>query len=570
MARIEAYRVTDFSGGVRRDKSSYELQKNELLDGRNITISDRGRIVGRNGGQQFGPTIASAALENCFFFVSTPGGSAPSTSFLVNDSATTGAIYQIRGSRVTSAVAAAATTITVNDASQFTASGNLEIDGDLIAYTGITGSNLTGCTGVTSAHAVGAPVHQWLAVTQSGSAVDARMGVTYASIGGKLIFGGRVGNIKQANSSLTVTDVTGEPSIILLTNYRDRLYGVGDGSAGTNGSTVRVSFSARGDGTSWTTGSDYFDVFDTDGQYLMALKVRGDVMGIFKTNSIFTYDEIELKERVPGVGAFNQKVVQNLGGNIFTFCPNGIFETNLFSAKQIGEPVREYWENFVPAYDSLVKRVCTNTWAATYKDSYLLFIGDVTKPDTTSNVVLEFDTVKRAWTVHNGGFTNFLHLLGTGQFKFGDGSLNYAPALFGGDSGGKAWRLYDNKYKDGGGTNRGSEIFKDLISDTGVPVPVSFETPFYDLSFPEKFKTFKNLRILSEQGNWTVEYRVEDENGFSHYEILGTTRKQNEVLPFPASASGYRAGFRISSVSDSGSVPIFNGLVFEDTEVVKR
>ncbi len=44
--KIAAYKVSDFSGGVRRDKSPLELQKNELADARNVEMDDWGRLAG--------------------------------------------------------------------------------------------------------------------------------------------------------------------------------------------------------------------------------------------------------------------------------------------------------------------------------------------------------------------------------------------------------------------------------------------------------------------------------------------------------------------------------------------
>jgi hypothetical protein len=64
------------------------------------------------------------------------------------------------GARTTlrEAVAAAATTVKLTDASAFPASGSIYIDGDEIAYTGKSTNDLTGCSSVTDPHAYGASV----------------------------------------------------------------------------------------------------------------------------------------------------------------------------------------------------------------------------------------------------------------------------------------------------------------------------------------------------------------------------------------------------------------------------
>lgn len=552
------------------------MDRSELFDARNVEFNDQGRLIARRGGQQVGDTL-SGTIENGVVFVATPGGSAPGVTFLVNNMGTTAVLSKLLSpGRLATAITTSSTTVVLDSGTgtvPLAASGTIEIEGDLIAYTSKNGDNVTleGVTGITSSHAAGAAVHQWATVAQSGTAVDARMGIYYASLNNILIINGRSGNIKQMDAGGTITDVSNEPAILFATNYRDRLYGAGDGSSGTNGSALRVSFSARGDGTSWTTASDWFDVFDQNSQYITGLKVHNDVLGIFKINSIFTYNEVELKQRVINAGAYNHKVIQEIDNSIFTFCPDGIFETNLYSAKQIGEPVRQYWQNFMPTYDATgLMRVVTNTWAATFKNSYYLYIGSVTDPDTTAGVVLEFNTKNRTWTVHNGGFTNFAFLNNFKQFRFGDGSLSQTSALFGGDSSGKVWRLFSNMYLNRDGTWYGSDIFKDLISNTGSPVSVKIETPLYDQGQPALFKTYKRLRVYAESSSFNVEYRVENELGaVSAYKPLGVVTKNNQTLDFRKDAQGYRVGLRISAVN-TNSRPILNGFVLEDTEVVPR
>ena len=575
--KIASYKISDFSGGVRRDKSPLELQKNELLDARNVGIDERGRLKVRLGSQQFGDTI-TGTIDNSFCFVRVTTGSAPTTQFLVNNTASTCVLSRLEGTRVTVAAVEGATSVTTNDSGGFAASGVIEIDGDRITYSSVAGGvfsgiSASGITGVNMPHAVGAPVHQWATLAQSGTALNGRCGIYYAVLNNICFISGAI-RMKQYDGT-TVSDVT-SPGVIFLTNYRDRLYGAGDGGSGND--PRRISFSARGDGTSWAVSyaSDFFDVEDQSGENISALKVLNDRLGIFKTNSIWTYDEVELKQRIPNVGAYNQKVVQEIDdGKIMTFCPEGVFITNLFSAKQVGDPVRQYWENFVPTYETTTKRVCNNTFAWTRHNSYLLFIGSITDPTTTAGVVLEYNTKTDSWTVHEGGFPNFFHANEMHRFLFGDdNNLVERPAVFAGDTAGHIYRLNENTYYNTNISLKiGTNLYQDLypvVIEGALPVSASFETGLYDLTYPELFKTFKNLRVITESGVWMVEYRVENETGIvSQYKNLGSTKNQNCTLPFPSDAQGYRIGLRFSSVNVS-SRNTFNGFVFEDTEIKPR
>ena len=278
------------------------------------------------------------------------------------------------------------------------------------------------------------------------------------------------------------------------------------------------------------------------------------------------------------MGAYSHKVVHEIDGRLFTFCPNGIFMTNLFSAKSIGEPVKEFWKNFVPTYDAAYGVLCINTFAWTSKKSYFLYIYDITVPTVTNDVVLEYSTVTNAWTIHDGGYTNFFHVNQFQLSRFGDVTNNMQaansqifrhPTLIGGDSSGKVWRLEENRFLNTSLAVIGSDIYVDLRSDTGNPISTVMETQMYDLTHPELFKKFKRLRVLIESGLWNFEYRIKDEAGVSAYRTLGSVSSTNTVLPFPREAQGWSVGFRISGVNTNGTQTL-NGFVFEETEVIPR
>ena len=157
--------------------------------------------------------------------------------------------------------------------------------------------------------------------------------------------------------------------------------------------------------------------------------------------------------------------------------------------------MREYWENFQPEVDTAVNRVVKNTFAARYKDNYILYIHDITAPDTTVDVALVYNTTQKKWTVYTG-LTDFQHLLGTEKFRYGDRPIQFRSALFGGNNVGQYFRFFETRYTDlqSTQTNQGVDIFTDLVSNTsltgGTPTPAVIETPLYDLTHPALFKSF--------------------------------------------------------------------------------
>ena len=547
------------------------MDRTELLDARNVEIDDRGRIKIRRGSFQVGQTLANT-IENSFVWERVVGGSTPINSIYQNDSA--GNVYILRTQRLTTALTTASATIVATSNSGFSASGTVEIEGDLITYSALVGGTdftVSGST-ITVAHAAGASVNQWVALTGESS-FDTR-GVSYTVVGNILIFGG--GNLDYINNDdgVTVSNVGSEPTVLNLITYRDRAYGSGNGGAGTNGDPRRVSFSNRGDGTVWTTVSDYFDVNDSTGSGVTGMKVLNDRLLIFKTNAIFTYDEVELKQRLSGIGAWNHKTPVEIDGLVYTFCPRGIFQTNGSSAKPIGEPVRQYWENFQPQVESSSERVVTNTFGAKFKHYYLVYIHNVTDPNTTNDVVLCYNTKNNSWSVWPG-YTNIRHFLGVDKYRFGDRPLQFRPALFMGNTAGQYFRCFESRYVDRQSTpvNQGVDIFTDLVSNTaltgGTVVSATIETPLYDMGQPSLFKKPKRLRVYTERGAWNFEWRAENENQITQYKPLGVITKTNQALDFPKEAQGFRIGLRVSAVN-TASQSILNGFVFEDITVDQR
>lgn len=580
MAKLADYPVLNFSGGIRRDKSMFEMQKNELLDARNCEIDEQGRIRIRRGSEQIGDTV-SGNIENSFMFVRMSAGAPSPSAFLCNTDATSTVIRRLNTIRLTAAAAVGATSLTTTGTGDMAAaSASASINGDLFTYTAVGANSLTVTAGhIQFAHPVGSTICQWETRSQA-STMDGRSGITYAVLGNVCYMVARnaVWQKINNNDAETLSNMSSTPPAgLLVRNYRDRLYVVGDGSAGTNGDPRRVSFSGAGNGDSWTTGTDYFDVEDQRGEYLTGSIVLNDVIWLTKYNSFFSYNEVELKPRQSYVGAWNHKVAQEINGLIYTFCPSGIFATNGLESVDIGKPVREFWRNFTPQFDAAFGRVITNTFSWKYDNRYFLYIQDITVPTSTNDIVLEYDTAGKRWTIHDTGFTNFFHAnyypIHPGGISAPSGSipleLSFNPNFIGGNDSGQMFSFFHNYYRDATPANRGGDILFENSGNTRNPVQGYFETPLYDMTRPDYYKQFNKVRFFVEQGQWNIEYRTHKENGISEYKQLGMVARDNAVLSFPLEANGWRVGFRISS-NTAGSIPVFNGFVIKETEVSKR
>lgn len=573
--------IQDFTGGLVTNRSDQLLQDNELKNSMNLDLDEKGRLKRRRGIQQWGTTQSGIIDDSVFVQINT-AGSTPTTFHLMVDRAGTSKIYRIRGSYNSGKIAVGDATIPVISDGIFAASGKVEINGDIIDYSSIAGGALAGVTNIGRAHPAFSSVNQTLD-TSAAATPDTRSGVYFSVINNVLYIQGRVGGVTFDGSTYAVTGDADEPDGLFVTNYRDRLYTAGSGTNGINGSTIRVAFSEAGSATDWGDNTvNFFDVEDDRGESITGLREMNDVLLIFKLNSLFSYDEVQLKQRLWNVGAYNNKVVQRIGEDLFTFCPQGVFVTNGASAQNISEPVKKYLDGFQPSYDSTVGRVVDNCFAGTFDNKYILYLGDIQEPDINTDVVLVYDTINNNWTVHDGyeNITHFASLAGFngGSVQSGAGTTvgQSKESIFVGDTGGKYFRLYENRFFDNQSTRtqRGGDIFGNMMSDSlGGSVQTVAETKFIPIGDePTQWATLDRIAVLTERGTFQVSYKLDrgEHGGFTDWISLGdfktsiTTRKLKHNM-----RQGYRIAFKVTT-SERDTINIFNGIILKGREIIDK
>ena len=574
--RLPDFAVTNFAGLV-RDKSDFEMERNEFKNTLNFDLDEKGRLKRRRGSYQYGDTKAGKIFDDSYVYFDRDSGN-QIVNHLVVSRESNGVLYRIEHTYLSNAITTATTTIDVPGNGAFAVSGTIEIEGDLIAYTGNNGTQFTGVTGIRVSHPANAPVSQWVSIGNTG--LDTRSGVYFTVINDRLIINGRVGSATFDGTSIAAITDADEAGGIFAKTYRNRMYvagsSVADGSGTRNGSGIRVSFSSAGDATAWDL-NDFFDVEDDSGELITGLDVGRDILLIFKFNSIFTYDEVELKQRVYGAGAYNNKVIKKIDGLFYTFSPAGVHVTNGFSSKKISDPIDEYLMNFRPKYDSTSGRVVDNCFAGIYQKKYFLYIGNITDPEVLSDVVLVYDTVSKNWTVYSG-FTNFTHF--GSFFNFGTGGaasttglgVQSIEAFFAGSSDGKYYRLFeDTFYMVGSTTSRGGDIWPNLISDSaGSGVSTKALTKWFDIGNPSWMKQISYFRMLVETGEFNVVYRIDQGSKITEWTPLGEYKTTNQRKALKAKINqGYRIQFEITSNSVDHSC-ILNGFIAEEIEALSK
>lgn len=559
--RITDKPYLDFSGGIRRDKSPYLLRDNEIQSGRNFEIDEQGRIKKRRGSYQFGQNIAGLPIN----IHHDPNG-----MFVSNDAASPAVVYKLASGTLTTALTTGSTSV-VTSTSTFDTSGTVEIEGDLIAYTGESSTTLTGATGINSAHAVGVSINQWQTVGTMSSS-DSNDGAWFAYLNGITFF---LFNNDSANSTnlwqydgSSATAISGEPGgARFLEVFRDRLFTVGNGASGLP--LNRVFFSNLGDGTSWpsTVADNSFDLEDQTGEPIVNLKQYKQNLVIFKPSSMYLFTgSLPVRQFSNDYGIHNDKCIQEVNGLLYGVGPNGVFVSNGVSVQRIDAPVLEYYQDFKfgrLSSTSAIQNLFTGKW----ENKFIIYIGDTTTVETLSDVMLIYDTVTKKWEVWNG-WTSMTMLGHSHRFNT-DNRTQQRKSLFWGAST-KIYRAFEDRHTEidtggGLGATRGSDIYSDLFSDTGTPVTFNIVTKPYDLGYPNYRKQLGYLKVFSELPGIHLSYRID--NGDT--KPLGLVDKKIKRFKFPSDARGTRCEIILDESSTTQST-IYNGHIFEDCSIIDK
>lgn len=583
MPKLKNFPILDLTEGLITNRSDNLLSNGELKDSLNYELDEQGRLKRRRGIQQYGDT-ASGIIDESFVFTFQTLGQSPVTYHLFVDRASDAKLYRLYGNYTTLALTTASTVVTLGNMFTDFSTGIIEINGDLITAPTISSNTFTGCSGILKAHPAFSGVHQ--VVSKGSTGVDTRSGAYFSILNNLLVIDGKGMATYNGTNISEITD-TDRPDGLFITNYRDRLYVAGgggtDAAKNRNGSPIRVSFSAAGDPTDWgdyTT--DFFDVEDDRGESITGLREMNDVFLVFKQNSMFSYDEVQLKQRLWNVGAYNHKVIQKIGELLYTFCPSGVWVTNGASAKNIGKPVDKYLKNFKPDFETTRGRVVINTFSGQFNNKYYLYLHDSTSPKTRSDVVLVYDTLKDKWTVHDS-YTNLAHFGSFSTYLSGDPSCititgqttaQHGDSLFAGDTGGKYYRLFENTFYDCSTTRtkRGGDIIPNMISNSlGSAVQTIGETKWYNIGDePTQWAKVARIAVLVEQGTFQVSYRLDRGTHITDWTSLGDFKTTISTIKLRENLNtGYRIAFRITS-AERDIITIFNGIILKERETIEK
>lgn len=555
----------DFSGGINRSRSPYILKDNELQRGRNFDIDEQGRIRKRRGSRRFGQNVSGIIAfhnDNIGFYAA-------------DSTASTTVVYRLYSSTATNDISVGDTSIDKPDAG-FTASGIIEVEGDVISYSaGGNGASFTGVTGITSSHIAGSSINQWQSIgTMTGH--DSTGGCWFGFLNGLTVIH-TTSSSYTADMSVydgtTITAVSGEPGAArFLEIFRDRAFVVG----APGGSPNRVYYSNLGDATSWPASVDdnSFDIEDSSGEVISGIKQYRRNLLIFKPSSTYAYSgSLPVRQLSSDYGIFNEKCVQNINGLLYGFGPRGAFATNGVSFVEISQPIKDYLKSITYSTISStvnVPRVST----AQFEGRLIIYVNTIPEPDTNvslTQAMLVYDTKRKHWEIWDG-ITSSTALATVSGFRMGRSSgptrLQSKEGMFLSD-GSTVYKAFDARFTTGvGGSEaiRGDDLYSDMFSDTGSNIVFETLTKPFDLGLPQYKKKWGYLKVVSERPNGTNISIVIDDNDPIP---LGQLTKRIQRFQFPPNTDGFRCAILVEESSQVQPL-ILNGVIFEECATITK
>lgn len=196
----------------------------------------------------------------------------------------------------------------------------------------------------------------------------------------------------NGSSWSTSTHVTSAPKAKHVETQEARLF-LGNVVVSSTAYPARYYFSSSAlDGNlTWDTTNDY-DILPGP---ITGMVRNGENLLMFTKNSIYRADAYERIE-VSRVGTEASDTIRTRDRWTLFANEKGAYATDGASMNKISGPVQEYWEGITQSF-------VDNMSAAILGDKYYLFIGDVTSPDTFSNILLAYDIEQNKWEIYSTG-----------------------------------------------------------------------------------------------------------------------------------------------------------------------
>lgn len=429
-------------------------------------------------------------------------GSANSVFVACNDSSDTNSdIYVMTTTTLNGNITTSSTSIVLTDATNFATSGTIEIDGDLITYTGKSTNTLTGVTGIAASHASGQTARQYKKSLENDTAslkarfknfLDCAVRVNGTDIpkfynGSAWYTTGNPINPQQMTSGSLIETFGDRMFLAGAAIFPDRIYGSSLPSVTGNIQwTTSVSIIDK-------TGTNGFwiDINPEDGQNITAIERNGTNLLIFKDRSMYTWNGSSTQaDMLIPIGAVSQEAVITIGTITFFLGRSlkdlGVYAYNGAYPKLISRRVKKW-------IDAIDQSQLSNIKVGADEDNVYFYIGSITftgddiyQDRTFSNVWLVYTISQDSWKVYDN-----LHSKGFGYLVSSGQRL-----LVFGDNDGKIWEFGQGNTDDSG--------------DAKTPIALEVITREESFGSPELPCELKGIEVLARGAYETnIKYRYD-------------------------------------------------------------
>ena len=559
------YTITDYSGGVRTDKATAQLNDNELVFANNVEFLP-GKVFKRYGSRAFGGFAVTPNANE--IFVSGTYNKNLNVFLLANKnvSGDNGMVYGLVSTAAFSFYSTGVISISGATAG-YSSSGQIEIEGNIITYTGKTAGSFTGVTGITTSptHNVGATIKQWVGIY--AAPVGTQHGVSFTYLNGLEIIGrGDQGTDIWNGTGYPTAITTIAPTALLVTTYKQRVYGVNY----SNQSQVR--FSNLNDGNTWDV-NDYFMVEDDKGEKITNLKSYRSYLMIFKPNSTWYYNLSTLTQINSQVGCFNEQCAEEINNALYVFGPKGVsyMAGRYLAMTLISTPVKKWLDAFNSQLNTSTSgAIAYGAYPAMgrYNNKILIYIGDVTVDQVPYiDVCLVYDTIYKYWVIWTG-FDNLQGFVSLQTYQ--DKNIIDQPMLFWGNDTQKFYQMFNNFNADASVPPKsvGFNFTSDKFYDTGKSIPAEVVTKIFYQKNPGWYKQYNYLRVFSERWPFSLEARTVTETGYSPWKDLGDVKGWETVKKL-GDLTGFGIQFRIKEDSQNDPFTCCT-MIIESTKLISQ
>ncbi len=282
----------------------------------------------------------------------------------------------------------------------------------------------------------------------------------------------------------TSTNVTSAPKARRINAHETRLF-LGDCDISGTKYPAHYFFSSSGtDGSlEWDTSNDFYVLPER----LMQFAELGEDQLVLTENFVFRADAYD-KHMIFHKGTTSAESVVVIGEWCFFANDDGVYVTDAREGQKASSGVDEYFTGLAADFED-------DMLAAGLENKYYLYIGDITVPETLSNVILAFDTTQSKWERYSVGVTvkKMMTMTDTAGVK----------KLYLGDDNGEVFQFHSGNGQDGAAYSGWLEFFPMFLLDGDVfqvnqievwGDPLAGTTALYKMDEDEEFESAGELR----------------------------------------------------------------------------